>query len=359
MKEALKTLSDRITATLETVCTEEATKNAYVMPFIQMLGYDVFNPLEVVPEFTADVGLKQGEKVDYAIMIGGSPAILIECKDCRNDLSISNAGQLFRYFHTTRAKFGILTNGIFYRFYTDLQEANKMDSTPFLEIDLRAPDKIKYSELEKFSKACFDAENIRRTAELLKCTSSIRQILKNEFSAPSSELVRMIFRQMDCSAQIFNDKQKEKLTPLVKAAIEAIIRDEVKAQLDAALKTTAEAEAEAATEATKELPCDGIVTTDDETAGWNIIRAILHQDIAPERVAMRDAKSYCAILYDDNNRRPICRLYFNNPEKRAIGLFDTGIEDKVLLTDINALFNLSERLKTTLQRYLTADTTGQ
>ena len=142
MKEALKTLSDRITATLETVCTEEATKNAYVMPFIQMLGYDVFNPLEVVPEFTADVGLKQGEKVDYAIMIGGSPAILIECKDCRNDLSISNAGQLFRYFHTTRAKFGILTNGIFYRFYIfcitkTVYKFNVIKFYPFLYILLQ------------------------------------------------------------------------------------------------------------------------------------------------------------------------------------------------------------------------------
>src|ERR1043165_5481568 len=118
-KNAIKQLGDRVAKMKNQILTEEATKNAFIMPFIQTLGYDVFNPLEVVPEFIADIGIKKGEKVDYAIVRDGHPIILIECKHWSADLDPHNS-QLFRYFHTTPAKFGILTNGIFFRFYTDL-----------------------------------------------------------------------------------------------------------------------------------------------------------------------------------------------------------------------------------------------
>lgn len=95
------------------------------MPFFSLLGYDVFDPHEFIPEFTADVGIKKGEKVDYAITKDGKPIILIEAKWCGDNLE-KHGSQLFRYFGTTSAKFGILTNGIIYKFYTDLDESNKM-----------------------------------------------------------------------------------------------------------------------------------------------------------------------------------------------------------------------------------------
>lgn len=117
------------------VQTEEATKTAVIMPFFAMLGYDVFNPQEFVPEFTADVGIKKGEKVDYAIVKDGTPVILIECKSITENLERHDS-QLFRYFGTSEAKFAILTNGLQYRFYTDLDNANKMDEDPFLTINI-------------------------------------------------------------------------------------------------------------------------------------------------------------------------------------------------------------------------------
>src|SRR5215207_4868836 len=120
-KDFIKQLGDRAAKMKDKILTEEATKNAFIMPFIQMMGYDVFNPLEVVPEFIADIGIKKGEKVDYAIIKDGNPIVLIECKHWSADLNPHNS-QLFRYFHTTSAKFGILTNGIVYRWYTDLIE---------------------------------------------------------------------------------------------------------------------------------------------------------------------------------------------------------------------------------------------
>ncbi len=133
--EKLNQFAQRVESLKDSIATEEATKTSIIMPFFQMLGYDVFNPLEFVPEFTADVGIKKGEKIDYAIVIDGKPMILIECKPCFDDLS-KHGSQLFRYFGTTVAKFAILTNGIVYKFFTDLEDPNKMDTTPFLEFDV-------------------------------------------------------------------------------------------------------------------------------------------------------------------------------------------------------------------------------
>src|SRR4051812_29387574 len=107
--DQLKALSARLNTTKSLIQTEEATKNAMVMPFIQILGYNVFDPTEVTPELVADIGTKKGEKVDYAILRDGRPIMLFECKRCGGELNINHAGQLFRYFHVTAARFGVLT----------------------------------------------------------------------------------------------------------------------------------------------------------------------------------------------------------------------------------------------------------
>jgi predicted type IV restriction endonuclease len=97
------------------------------MPFISALGYDVFDPVEVIPEFTADVGIKKGEKVDYAIKQDGKIIMLFECKCCNGSLDDCHASQLYRYFSVTEARIAVLTDGIIYRFYTDIEQPNKMD----------------------------------------------------------------------------------------------------------------------------------------------------------------------------------------------------------------------------------------
>ncbi|MBQ4328842.1 MAG: type I restriction enzyme HsdR N-terminal domain-containing protein [Lentisphaeria bacterium] len=353
MKEFLAQLAERIEKTKGVILTEEATKNAYIMPFLQLLGYDVFNPLEVVPEFTADVGIKEGEKVDYAIVLNGQPEILIECKMCDKELSAANESQLLRYFHASKAKFGILTNGIIYKFYTDLAEPNKMDLNAFLTINILEFDKINYTELNKFKKENFDADNIRRTAEMLKYTSSIRQILISELSEPSEDFVRLVFKQME-SGKIFNSTQKEKLTPLVKSALDTIVAEKVKASLDAALKTTEETTATAAEIVQAPiLGADtGITTTQSETDAFNIVRAIASEIISPEKIYIRDAKSYCAILFDDNNRKPICRLFFNNEANKAIVFFNGIQEEKVFINSVEEIFSMRNRIIETIQKYL-------
>lgn len=349
MKDAIKILSERIEKNRSIIKTEEATKTAFIMPFIQLLGYDVFNPAEVVPEFTADVGIKEGEKVDYAIVLNGQPEILIECKMCDHELNAANESQLLRYFHASKAKFGVLTNGIVYKFYTDLAEPNKMDLKSFLTVDLSNPDKINYAELAKFKKENFDADNIRKTAENLKYTSLIRRILNSELSNPSEDFVRVVFKQMD-TGKLFNSTQKEKLTPLVKAALDSIISEKVKASLDAALKSTEDATPEIIE--TPILGADtGVVTTQAETDAFNIIRAIASEVVSPEKICIRDAKSYCAILFDDNNRKPVCRLFFNNDNNKSIVFFDGPQEEKIAIHSVEEIFQYREKIIATIQKY--------
>ncbi|WP_313033128.1 type I restriction endonuclease [Massilia alkalitolerans] len=159
--DQLRTLATRIQNTKSLIQTEEATKNAMVMPFIQLLGYNVFDPTEVTPELVADIGTKKGEKVDYAILRNGDPIMLFECKKCGADLHINHAGQLFRYFHVTESRFGVLTNGLKYRFFTDLEQPNKMDDTPFFEFDILDFKERDVEELKKWTcqKFCVRGQN--------------------------------------------------------------------------------------------------------------------------------------------------------------------------------------------------------
>lgn len=185
-KDSIKQISERIEKLKDNLPTEEATKNAFVMPFISALGYDVFNPLEVLPEMTCDIGTKKGEKIDYAIMKDGEPIMLIECKHWQQDLNLHD-NQLLRYFNVSKAKFGVLTNGIIYRFYTDLEEPNKMDEKPFLEINMTDLKDAQIDELKKFHRSYFDIETILSSASELKYMGELRTIINKEFSNPSPE----------------------------------------------------------------------------------------------------------------------------------------------------------------------------
>jgi hypothetical protein len=191
--DRIRDLATRIPKQVANIQTEEATKNAFVMPFIGALGYNVFDPTEVTPELHADVGLKKGEKVDYAILLDGKPILLFECKWHGADLSKEHASQLYRYFSVTEARFSVLTNGIAYRFYTDLDAPNKMDAKPFFEFDLLNYREQDLEELKKFSKSAYDLQLILNTASELKYTKEIQRILAQQLQDPSEEFVRFFY----------------------------------------------------------------------------------------------------------------------------------------------------------------------
>ena len=351
MKESISKLSDRVKAQRGMVSTEEATKNAFIMPFIQIMGYDVFDPSQVIPEYIADIGIKRGERVDYAIMREGKAEILIECKSSNTVLDVYNESQLFRYFTCCDAQFAILTNGIEYKFYTDLEAPNKMDEKPFLEFSILHPDKIDYIELVKLSKDRFDAASIRKSADHLKKVTAIRQIINSELKNPSADFVKLIFRKISSPGAVFSDKVRIQISPLVKSVIDDTINDIVKSSLSDAVGVT-EAISNKIYSETAPSQNSEIVTTPDELEGYAIIKAILHDKIPLEKVIMTDWKSYCAINFDGSGHKPICRLYFNNPQNYRIGLFDEKTEEKIQISCVNDIFKYSGRIVCSALKYV-------
>ena len=350
--DQLRSLATRIVTTKNMIQTEEATKNAMVMPFIQALGYNVFDPLEVTPELIADVGTKKGEKVDYAILRDGKPIILFECKRCGGDLSINNASQLFRYFHVTEARFGILTNGLVYRFFTDLEQPNKMDEKPFLEFNILDFKDQDVEELKKFAKSAFDVERILTTANELKYTRSIQNVLADWMAAPSEDFVRLVSAEFLIGRR-FTPAVKDQFTQITKRAFHQLIGDRINERLKVAMTPEANVPTDEPATQSKSVPdASQIITSPEELEGLHIIRAVLRDVVSPRRIAMRDAQSYCAILLDDNNRKPICRLRFNNTAKLILGLFNGKDEEKISLSDLYEIYSYSDRLKAAVRSHL-------
>jgi hypothetical protein len=351
--DQLRMLATRIVSTKDIIHTEEATKNAMIMPFIQALGYNVFDPLEVTPELVADVGTKKGEKVDYAILSDGNPIMLFECKKSGAELSINHAGQLFRYFHVTAARFGVLTNGLTYQFFTDLELPNKMDEKPFFEFNILDFKERDVDELKKFAKSLFDVDSILTTANDLKYTRAIQNRLAEWMVTPSEEFVRLLSYDF-LNGKRFTPTIKDQFTLLTKRAFEQLLGERINDRLKGAMTPESSPALELApvilapVEANVEL-----VTSPEEIEGLHIIRGILRGVVNSRRVVMRDSQSYCAILLDDNNRKPVCRLRFNNTEKLALGLFNSKKEEeRVALDSLDDLYNYAEQIIATVHLHL-------
>ena len=352
-KDEIKQFGDRVEKLKAQINTEEATKNAFIMPFIKALGYDVFNPLEVVPEFIADIGIKKGEKVDYAVMKDGEPSILVECKHWSENLDPHNS-QLFRYFHTTKAKFGILSNGIVFRFYTDLVEKNKMDEKPFLEFNVTDIKDNQIEELKKFHKSYFDVDNIVNTASELKYMNELKAFINTEFQNPTEGFVKHFARQT--YPGVLTAKIMEQFTALTKKSIQQYINDLITERLKSALKKENDdekntLELETIAGADNNLGESKVDTTADELEGFMIVKTILRQKIASSRIAYRDAQSYFAILLDDNNRKTICRLYLNGGKKYFAFIDDQKKEVKNEIITLDDIFNFAELLHKIVAAY--------
>lgn len=356
-KDEIKQFGERAEKLKEQIQTEEATKNAFIMPFINALGYDVFNPMEVVPEYVADIGIKKGEKVDYAIMKNGVPTILVECKHWGENLDPHNS-QLFRYFHTTKAKFGLLSNGIIFRFYTDLVEINKMDEKPFFEFNVTDIKDNQIEELKKFHKSYFDIDNIVNTASELKFMNGLKAIINVEFQNPTEGFVRHFAKQI--YQGILTVKVLEQFSGLTKKSIQQYINDLITERLKSALKKESSEDKTMISVETVPVIADKneskIETTEEEKEGFLIVKTILRQQIKASRIVYRDALSYFAILLDDNNRKTICRLYLNGTKKYLATFNDQKKEIKNEILTVDDIFNFSEILLKTVNAFDTEKT---
>jgi len=357
--ERLNALAAKVRAQRDSIQTEEATKNAFVMPFIaSVLGYDVFNPLEVVPEFVADVGVKRGEKIDYAIMRENEVQILVEAKKSGSPLSIEHASQLYRYFGVTNARIALLTNGVVYQFFTDLEAQNKMDAKPFLELDLLDIDNSVVPELSKLTKESFDLDSVISAAEELKYVSQLKRQIAAQFREPTDEWVRFFTTKVYDG--MFTQKVREQFTGLVEKAASQFLADQVNARLKTALGadgglaelSDAPESVSSAPAAVKDLAGDPeIVTTEEELAGYNIVKAIACSEVKPQRIYQRDAKSYFAIMIDDNNRKTIARLHFNGKQK-YLGLFaEDKSETRHAIDSLEEIYLHADQIRETTQRF--------
>jgi predicted type IV restriction endonuclease len=354
--DQLRVLASRIANTRAMIQTEEATKNAMVMPFIQALGYNVFDPTEVTPELVADVGTKKGEKVDYAILRDGKPIMLFECKKCGGDLNVNHAGQLFRYFHVTEARFGVLTNGLVYRFFTDLEQPNKMDEKSFFEFSILDFKERDVEELKKFAKSAFDLDTILTTANDLKYTRAIQTKLAELVVNPSEDFVRLLSADL-LGAKRFTPAIRDQFTAISKSAFEQFIGERINERLKGAMTPESVTISDKPAVVAQDEPAIAnepvVVTSSEELEGFHTVRAIIRNLVPTKRVVMRDAQSYCAILLDDNNRKPICRLRFNNTQKLKLGFFNAQKEEEqVSLESVDDIYNFAEQIRATVACYV-------
>jgi len=356
MIEKLGALAKKMRTSAGNINTEEATKNALIMPFLSIvLGYDVFDPTEVVPEFTADVGIKKGEKVDYAIMRNGQIQMLIECKKYGELLGVNHASQLYRYFSVTPARIAILTNGIRYQFFTDLDNPNKMDDKPYLELDLDNVDENIIPELSKLTKKEFDVDVITNSAGELKYLQEIKKIIGIQFVDPEEEFVRLFI------SRCYNGKATrpvvEQFKNLASIALAQFISDKVNERLKSAIKKadnpSTVSDVEIGVVKTPEIEADArvIEPSEDELMAYNIVRAILCQQIGMERVFYRVAQAYLSIFLDNTNRKPICRFYLKKSEKFIGIINDKKEEMRRPIVRLDEIYQYANQLLLTTRMY--------
>lgn len=335
--EDIKALAERFSAMENKILTEEATKMSLILPFFQLLGYDVFNPTEFCPEYTADVGIKKGEKVDYAVLVNSEPIILIEAKSVNKKLE-KHSSQLFRYFVTTPAKFAILTNGLNYKIYTDLEEPNKMDRDPFLEFDLLNIQDGQTDQIEKFHKKYLNVEDILNTASILKYSTLFKKYIDQQLNNPSGDFVKLFLQPFYKGAK--TQAVIEKFRPILKNSLKEYINETVNSKIKFALDSTSAVSDEER------------ITTDNEWETLTIVKDILKDTLNPGDICHKQTGSYLAVLYKNNTRKWICRINLYSSQKTVVLPDENKKEQKYPISNICDIRLYSDNIIAVAKRYL-------
>jgi len=344
INEKIYALAEKVKALVPQIKTEESTKQSLILPFFQILGFDVFNPLEFCPEYVADVGIKKGEKVDYVILIDKKPLILVEAKTCTAKLE-KHDSQLFRYFGTTESKFAVLTNGVQYKFYTDLDSPNKMDTLPFFELNMMDLNDQAIDYLENFMKTKLNVGNIINTASELKFLNLVKGEFKNLVENTPDDFTKMIISKIydGLKTQVVVDKFK----PIVKRGINQYINDKMSAKFKETLAGSETAEPEVI----EQVEENRIITTIEELNAFAIVKSILRQHTSAKRLVYRDTETYLSILLDDNGRKWICRI--ETGKKMVLQIPDSDKKPiRYTLENLDSIYDYSEKLVEVLRRYL-------
>ncbi|WDI36385.1 type I restriction enzyme HsdR N-terminal domain-containing protein (plasmid) [Entomospira entomophila] len=334
---------------------EEAIKAAIIRPFIKILGYDTANPLEVMPEYTADVPGKKGEKVDFAIMNQGNPILLVECKKAEAPLN-KHSGQLFRYFTTEKAKFALLTNGKEYRFFTDLDEDNKMDVGYFLVADITQLNEDVINDLKRFRKETFNQEALIQYAERSKYLNLLKEKIKEDFENPEKDFVSLLYSRI--KGPKVTDKRLPAYSELVKTAWIQILNENFNARIARATMPEVEPSSPLiGNSSEKKLP----ETTEEELAFHRKIMNLLKADVETKDITYRDGMGQFSILWRDNRRQPLVHLIAESSTayrgEKMIILYPVNIEtgekeeEKIVIKSIDEIKNYKDILLQTIRLY--------
>ena len=364
--DEVRTLSGRFGDRLDYLATEEATKNALIMPFIRMLGYNVFEPTEVVPEFTADVGTRRGEKVDYALMQDSSPILLIEAKKYGSNLTETEMSQLLRYFTVTESHFGVLTDGISYRFFADLDQPNVMDPKPFFEFNMLDFNETEVEVLKQFTKSGFDVDETLEAAATLKYTKGMKLALARQLNSPDEEFTRWLARQV--YSKSLTKSIRERFSVLSRQAFREFINDRINATLKTALdretsgNDVVQNDVVLVDQTVQSPVASKIETTEEEIAGYEIVRSIVAGEVDTDRISVNDTVKYCGIILDGNSRQTLCRFRFNRAGHYLELISDKSEGERWVRHELETLDRIrdySESILTTLSGYLNLNVNTQ
>lgn len=358
--DKLKAIAQKVETSRSQIQNEQATKTAFIMPFLQAWGYDVFNPMEVHPEYSADLTGLKGEKVDYAICLDNQPIILMECKSCHQNLEHpKHSSQLHRYFNATGANFGVLTNGIIYRFYTDIVKDNIMDDKPFFEFNILDFDDSSVNELKRFSKSSFNSDELEEVARNLLHTKEVKKVIAQQLNDPSPEFVKFFVSHVYSGVRTAS--VVEKFKEIIKRSLKEYINDIIKEKFEEVLGKEPEPNP------ADTPPADGTPPVEPGEPGINpeklevfyIIKSILREEINTARIQFKDTRSYFGINLDGKVTKTVCRLRFNEKTgKKSISIPDnveTGKEATTNIDSLDEIYGVAEFLKSRI-RYLTQDT---
>ncbi len=357
--DRVKAFAASVPQKLDSIKTEEATKNYLIMPFIQqILGYNPFDPNELVPEYDANVGAAKKFKLDYAILQDSQPVILVECKCYGIDLNHDkHYAQLFSYFAATDARIGVLTDGVIYQFFADLDKNHKMDKKPFLVLDLLNLNESVIKELSKLTKSAFDVSDAISSASELKYVGGIKALLREQLKSPDDNFARYFFKAL-CPENVYKGQLKEDFLGYTLRGIKEFITEEMKNLLDGAVNPP-----EINTpENLEDLEPDTTIKqkntefTEQEREGYYILRAILSSIVEPSRITYRDTVNYCNVLLDDNKSKKIVRFYFNNPQNKRLEIFSIDVngeemKEKISIKDLNEIYKYAEQFKAIVTAY--------
>jgi len=334
--EDITKLSEQVRKRVDQVVGEEATKMALIVPFLNALGYDIYDPTEVMPEYVADFATKkagQFEKVDYALAINGTIVMLVEAK-ARGQKAEAHDGQLSRYFNgLIKTKVAIVTNGTEYRFFTDLRDKNFMDKEPFFSFNVLQYDLKDIENLKFFHRDNFDAAAISRQAEEMVYVKGMTHLIGNLLRSPSEEFVRFLVTELGKVALSYEvqgritNKVIEKFEPIVKKSVQSSLLELMTRSLSQEMAQTVEtdntsksAEVEEIEEEVQEQEPEEakLVTTDEEIEAFEKIKAIVETSaIYRLEVKYKDTVNYFGVNLGKNNWW-FLRLYLSAQKKSFI-----------------------------------------